>query len=175
MKRLLKEREKLQAKKSTARMQGRLGAIERQLQYLQAQAKPKTPPRKPSEVDRSTAIPQRRPYRDLTLIGDEMGNECVARPNAPTSHKGKPVGQLKPLLRERKTVEMATVGEAVRQAELRMVLDLQPLVDKAVQEAEQSTEWADSPRLANAKQMLERMRTLREQIGRTEPKQRAGS
>ncbi len=80
------------------------------------------------------------------------------------------MGQRKPLLRERKTVEMRSVAEAVRQAELRLVLKLLPHAEKAVREAERSPAWADSPKLADAKQMLKRIRMLREQRDRIEPK-----
>ena len=85
------------------------------------------------------------------------------------------MGQRKPLLRERATVEVASVAEAVRQAELRLVLKLLPHAEKAVREAERSPAWAGSPKLADAKQTLERMRKLREQNGRTERKQKGRS
>ena len=90
------------------------------------------------------------------------------------------MGQRKSLLREREPVEMAPVLEAWRQAQLGMVMELLPLAEKAAQEAERSPEWAESSRLAHAKQGLERIRMLREQNGRIEhgriePKQKAGS
>ncbi len=169
MKRLLKDKERLRAKKPTPLILARLTQLERQMQVLRERARPKAPPRSPSWSSHVPAVRQRRRYRDLSLIGDEMGNECVARPNAPTSHRSKPVGQRKPLLRERKTVEMTSVAEAVRQAELRLVLKLLPALDNAVRELERSPEWAGSPKLADAKQTLERIRLLGEQNA-TEPK-----
>ena len=73
------------------------------------------------------------------------------------------MGQRKPLLREQENVEMVCVAEAMRQAELRLVLKLLPQAEKAVRELERSPAWAGSPKLADAKQTLERIRTLREQ------------
>ncbi len=85
------------------------------------------------------------------------------------------MGQRKPLLREQETVEIVSVAEAIRQAELGTVMKLLPALDNAVRELERSPEWANSPKLADAKQMLERMRKLREQNGRTERKQKGRS
>lgn len=176
MKRLLKEKARLLARKPTARIQARLTELELLMQILRERAKPKTsPPRRPRRPYRRPAVSQRRPYRDLSLIGDVMGNPCVARPSRPTSVRNKPLGQQKSLLREPEPDEMEPVLEAWRQAELGMVLKLLPLAEKAVQEAERSPEWAGSLKLARVKQGLEETRTLLEQQGRTEPKQRAGS
>ena len=79
------------------------------------------------------------------------------------------MGQRKPLLREQENVEMVCVAEAMRQSELRLVLKLLPHAEKAVREAERSPEWVNSPKLADAKQMLKRIRMLGEQNA-TEPK-----
>ena len=80
-----------------------------------------------------------------------------------------------PLPREREPAKTAPFLEAWQRSQLGMVLELLPLAEKVVQEAERSPEWANNSKLACAKQGLEEIRMLREQSGRTEPKQRAGS
>ena len=122
MKRLLKEKNRLQARRPTSRSQARLAQIERHIQLLRDHARPKTPPRKPRWSHRRPAIRQKRLYRDLSLIGDWMGNQCVARSSGPTSHRSKALGQRKSLLKEREPVEMAPVLETWRRTQLGMVL-----------------------------------------------------
>lgn len=68
LKRLLKEKERLQAKKPTARIRERLAQTERVLTYLRGEPKPKTHPQHPRVPYGWPVIGQRRPYRDLSLI-----------------------------------------------------------------------------------------------------------
>ena len=79
------------------------------------------------------------------------------------------MGQRKSLLREWEPIETAPVLEAWRRTQLDMVLELLPLAEKAVQEAERSPEWAESSKLARAKRGLEKIRMLREQTKHNSP------
>lgn len=147
--------------------------IEHQIRSLEEQARPKTLPRKPGWSHRRSAIRQKRLYRDLSLIGGGMDNQCTAPPSTPTRLRSKAPARRRPLLREREPGGMGHDLETFRQAQLSTILGLLPQMEKSVREMEQSSpEWADSPKLAEAKQTLDTMQRLREQYGRTEPKQR---
>jgi hypothetical protein len=55
--------------------------------------------------------------------------------------------------------------EELKRSQLAMLKELLPVTEKAVEEAGQSPEWTNSPKLAKIKQRLARNRILLEQNG----------
>ena len=93
LKRLLREKESLSVKLPSPRYDARIREIDNAIAVLRQKAEPK------QRRGCQALFRERRPYRDLSLIGDWMGNQCVARSSGPMSHRSKPVGQRKSLLR----------------------------------------------------------------------------